>query len=56
MNNFSLIVSEQEFALIKAMRAVVSQNDTYEVRVISRNYPGGYVITEYHDTFETEVK
>ena len=45
-------LTDQEFDLIAAMRKVVSQDDKYEVHVITRNHPDEYVITEYTDTFE----
>jgi hypothetical protein len=45
-------LSRKEFNLIMAMRKVVSQDNKYEVHVIIRNHPTGYIITEYHDTFE----
>lgn len=45
-------LSRKEFNLIMAMRKVVSQDNKYEVHVITRNHPTGYIITEYHDTFE----
>jgi hypothetical protein len=45
-------LSRKEFNLIMAMRKVVSQDNKYEVHVITRNQPTGYIITEYHDTFE----
>ena len=45
-------LTDQEFDLIAAMRKVVSQDDKYEVHVITRNHPDEYVITEYIDIFE----
>ena len=49
MENYTL--SEKEFNLIVAMRSVVSQTNKYEVHVITENYPGRHIVTEYYDTF-----
>lgn len=46
------VLSKQEFNLIMAMRKVISQDNKYEVNVITRSHPSEYVITEYHDIFE----
>ena len=45
-------LSEQEYDLINAMRNIKgSQDDKYEVHVITKYQPSGYVISEYRDEF-----
>lgn len=44
-------ITEKEINLIAAMRSVVSQTNKYEVHVITENYLGRHIVTEYYDTF-----
>ena len=53
MNPIPTFLSEKEFDLIYAMRRIVSQDNKYEVSITTKNYPTGYMVTEYNDTFET---
>lgn len=45
-------VTEKEINLIKAMREIKSQDNTYEIQILTKSYPGGYTLTEYQDIFE----
>lgn len=47
-------ITPKELNLIMAMRSIVSQDNTYEVQIITKSYPGGYTLIEYYDTFESD--